>query len=194
MTLPNWITLTRIALIPVFAGLMLYSFEEGHTPADAGFLARAAAIVFLVAAITDGIDGFIARRFDLKSRLGAVLDPLADKGLLITALLVLGSPSMTEPWRIPLWFLIVAFSRDFILLGGLVALHLLNLHFEPRPNWPGKTTTALQMAGIVAALFRLPWPPVVWLLAGAAATTVLSLVMYFADGVRQLNATGDSRR
>jgi CDP-diacylglycerol--glycerol-3-phosphate 3-phosphatidyltransferase len=193
VTLPNWITFGRILLIPVFAGLMMYSTSDTHPGEDALRLRHAAAIVFLVAAITDALDGFIARRFNLKSKLGAVLDPIADKGLLITALIVLGSPRLEPEWRIPLWFLIVAFSRDLMLLGGVVALHLLNLKFEARPNWPGKTTTALQMALIVAALFRIPYPPLPWLLWAAALTTALSLVLYVTDGVRQLNASGHAR-
>ena len=102
MTTANKITITRILLSPVFVLLAVYYGESVRNGAPRESLRIAAILVFVAAALSDGIDGFIARRFNQRSRLGEVLDPIADKGLLVTAILTLtfsdGHGTGIYPW------------------------------------------------------------------------------------------------
>ncbi|MBX7157520.1 MAG: CDP-diacylglycerol--glycerol-3-phosphate 3-phosphatidyltransferase [Verrucomicrobiae bacterium] len=191
MTLATKITLLRFFLIPVFALLLIYYASPPLEQRDST-LRIAAAIVFLIAAISDGIDGFLARRFNQSSRLGALLDPLADKGLLLTALLLLSWKQMPEEWRLPLWFLILMISRDLMILLGCVILQLLTNNLEIKPSWFGKSATALQMITLLAAMLRPAWMqpnaliPFQALVIVTAVFTALSFILYVAHAIRKL--------
>jgi CDP-diacylglycerol--glycerol-3-phosphate 3-phosphatidyltransferase len=185
MTLPNKITL-RILLIPVFVLMAVYygsSVTGGHP--DERF--RYAAIAFfLAAALSDGLDGWLARRFRLKSALGAVLDPIADKGLMLTAIVTLSVAGW--PHRLPLWYPVLVISRDAIILIGCGILYFLNGGLEVRPSLLGKTSTFLQMAAVAVVMFQWGWyAPVVWV---SGAATLLSGIGYVAEGIRLLQAGG----
>ena len=186
MTLPNKITLVRILLIPVFVLMAVYygsSVIGGHP--DERF--RYAAIAcFLAAALSDGLDGWLARRFRLKSALGAVLDPIADKGLMLTAIVTLSVAGW--PHRLPLWYPVLVISRDAIILIGCGILYFLNGGLEVRPSLLGKTSTFLQMAAVAVVMFQWGWyAPVVWV---SGAATLLSGIGYVAEGIRLLQAGG----
>jgi CDP-diacylglycerol--glycerol-3-phosphate 3-phosphatidyltransferase len=186
ITTATKITILRIAMIPLFAVLILY-YEAGArdgTPDDR--LRLAAAAVFLLAAISDGVDGWIARRFNQKSELGALLDPIADKGLLVTAIILLSLESVEELWRFPLWFPILVFSRDLMLVAGYIVLHIQVGKVTVRPNWLGKTATVLQMITITAAMLQPPWLRFDLTILVTGLCTALSFVFYFRDGMRQL--------
>ena len=111
--------------------------------------------IFVVAAASDGIDGYVARRFNQKSRLGEVLDPLADKGLLLSGIITLS----VSYWgyEIPAWFPVLVVARDVVILAGTLTLHFLNGSVRVRPSWTGKTATALQMVAIALCMLQWNW-------------------------------------
>src|SRR6476661_3017605 len=143
MTTANKITVVRILMIPVFVTLAIYygeSIQEG-TPQD--WMRFTAIAVFLLAAVSDGLDGFVARRYNQRSTLGAILDPIADKGLLLSGIITLSISnwSQVDPnyGKFPLWFPILVITRDIVILVGAVILHLLiGDKMRVRPHWTGK--------------------------------------------------------
>ncbi|HZS07833.1 MAG TPA: CDP-alcohol phosphatidyltransferase family protein [Blastocatellia bacterium] len=137
LTLANLLTILRLILIPVFVMAVYYQRFE------------LALGVFFVAAVTDGFDGLAARALDQKTQLGATLDPMADKLLLVTAFVVLSLPKLTRTEPIPFWLTAAAISRDvFIVLGALV-INIATGFSKFRPSWPGKVNTFVQLAMIV---------------------------------------------
>ena len=186
MTLPNQITIARILLIPVFVVLAIYYGKTAVTGHPNESLRMATIGVFLIASLSDGVDGWLARRFHLKSRLGAVLDPLADKGLMLTAIITL---SITKwPYELPVWYPVLVISRDVIILGGCGVLRLLNDHLEVHPSLLGKASTFLQM--LTVAVVMLQWShcdPVVWV---SGVVTLLSGIGNVSAGIRQLKDGG----
>ncbi|HEY3204181.1 MAG TPA: CDP-alcohol phosphatidyltransferase family protein [Thermoanaerobaculia bacterium] len=169
-TLPNFITLVRLAALPFF----LVSISDGRF--------GIALSIFVAAGISDGVDGFLARRLDMKSALGSYLDPIADKLLLMSSYLFLAIPSYPARVKVPVWLAVLVLSRDFLML--LVALLLILSSGKKRfpPTWAGKVTTVTQ---IVTVLFVLcaniwDWPRAILLVAfgAAAAVTVLSGLDY----------------
>ncbi len=186
MTLPNQITIARILLIPVFVVLAIYYGKTAAAAHPDENLRFATIAVFLVAALSDGIDGWLARRYHLKSRLGAILDPIADKGLMLTAIITL---SVTKwPYELPVWYPVLVIARDVIIVVGCAVLRLLNDHLEVRPSQLGKISTFLQM--LTVAVVMLQWShcdPVVWI---SGVITLLSGIGYVAAGIRQLQDGG----
>lgn len=182
MTLANNITIVRILLVPVFVLFSVYygrSIEQGAP--EEGFR-LAAIIVFITASVTDLLDGWVARRFHQPSKLGAVLDPIADKGLLITALLTLTFSKWT--YAFPLWFPVLVIARDIVILTGCAVVRHFNGHLEVRPSFIGKAATATQMVALAWVMLQLPYflyP--VWI---AGLFTLLSGAGYVLDGIRQL--------
>jgi CDP-diacylglycerol--glycerol-3-phosphate 3-phosphatidyltransferase/cardiolipin synthase len=183
MTFATKITIVRILLVPVFVLCVLY-YSEGYKDGQPDERWRiAAAIVFAAASVSDWIDGWIARRFNQKSRLGATLDPLADKGLMLSALLTLSF--VAWPTRLPLWFPVLIISRDLLSIAGAFLINNQSGKVEIRPHWTGKTATFLQMTTICWVLFTLPHA-LPWMIA-SAVFTVLSGALYIRDGLGQLH-------
>jgi cardiolipin synthase len=133
-------------------------------------------MIFVVAGISDGIDGYLARRFDMRSALGAYLDPIADKLLMISSYLFLSIPSFPARVKVPVWLAFLVISRDILLLTVALLLILTSSKHRFPPTWLGKVTTVTL---IVTVLFVLcaniwDWPrPVVEIAFGAAATTTV---------------------
>ncbi len=189
MTLPNQITIGRILLIPVFVLLAVY-YGQSVTALEPNEILRWSAIaVFLVAAVSDGVDGWMARYFRLKSPLGAILDPIADKGLMVAAIITLSVSNWNR--SLPLWFPILVIARDVMILFGCGLIRFLNGDLDVRPSWMGKVTTFFQMLAIAVVLLQWRYYNVVVLLAGAA--TLMSGIGYMLDGVRLLRAGGHDR-
>ena len=189
MTLPNQITIARILMIPVFVVLAIYYGKSASAGHPDEHLRLATIVVFLVAALSDGIDGWIARRFRLKSRLGAILDPIADKGLMLTAIITLSVTSW--PYELPVWYPVLVIARDIMIVTGCGVLRILNDHLEVRPSLLGKASTFLQM--LTVAVVMLQWQycePVVWI---SGIVTLLSGFAYMAEGIRLLQAGGHTR-
>ncbi|WP_372964065.1 CDP-alcohol phosphatidyltransferase family protein [Marinobacter sp.] len=136
--IPNALTFLRIILIIPFAAALL----------DGGY--RLALLIFIVAAFTDAVDGFLARYFGWKSRLGAIADPLADKALLITAYLML-----TITGILPVWLFGLVLGRDLIIVCGGLAYHYGVGRFEMEPSIPGKFNTFIQILVVLAIIILL---------------------------------------
>lgn len=140
MNIPNSLTILRILLIPVFIGFMTYR-QYGYALA-----------ALLCAGVTDALDGLVARMTNQQTRLGEILDPLADKLLLTSAFLTLATLHL-----VPSWVVILVVSRDVILMLGTVVAHVTNVSIDIRPTVLGKGTTLCQLTYVllvVAMIWR----------------------------------------
>jgi cardiolipin synthase (CMP-forming) len=183
MTTANKITILRILLIPFFVVEVLYYVKNGN---EAHRLA--AILSFAIAAICDGVDGYIARRYNQRSELGAILDPLADKLLLVSGIVVLSFEHGPRLETIPLWLTGTIIGRDILVLAGMVVIQMTVGKVKVRPRLIGKVATVLQMVIILWVLLK--WDPKwlrVWLLTAAICTGISGL-LYVWDGSRQLSA------
>jgi len=160
MNVPNLISLARLLSVPVFVWLIL----DGAT--------AAAFWLFLLAAISDAVDGIIAEQFHLKTDLGAYLDPIADKTLLVTAYIVLGSMSL-----LPVWIVIAVVSRDVLIVGGALVFEKLTGALNMEPLLISKINTLMQILLVTAAMlpsvFAYPEAHVVTLLSAAVLVTTM---------------------
>lgn len=183
MNLATRITVTRIMLTPVFLGLLLY-YKNASGP-HSEWLRIAAIFVFFLAVFTDALDGFIARTRSQKTVLGTYLDPLADKFLIISAIIMMTLPIKGLGFRLPFWFCVLVLSRDAFIVFGSLLIHMIEGQVRVLPSLIGKATTFFQMATVIWVLLRLPHPMV--LVYVAAMFTIISMVGYFFFGSRQLN-------
>ena len=174
MNLPNSLTLIRVLLAPAIVIQLLYDYTG------------AALLTFLLAALTDALDGFLARTRRQRTELGRILDPLADKALLGSAFVTLGVLG-----DLPLWLVIIGVSRDAILVVGSLILYIQVGRLGNPPSALGKVTTLLQLLTVLLAMgvdlrpsLQPALPPAVW---ATAAVTVLSGLHYIVRGTRQLN-------
>jgi cardiolipin synthase (CMP-forming) len=183
MTTANKITILRILLIPFFVVETLYYTKEGVE------VHRMLAVLsFAVAAICDGVDGYVARRFNQRSELGAILDPLADKLLLVSGIVVLSFDHSPYLASVPLWLTGTIIGRDILILIGMLVIQLMVGNVKVRPRIVGKIATVLQM--VVVLWIMLKWPGS-WLRLLSLATAVctgISGLLYVWDGSRQLSA------
>jgi cardiolipin synthase len=182
MTTANKITILRIFLIPFFVVEVLYYVKTGNEIYR--FLGL---LSFAVAAICDGVDGYVARRYNQRSELGAVLDPLADKLLLVSGVIVLSIAWVPYLQTVPLWLTGIIIGRDALLIAGLGVIHLMVGKVRVRPRFVGKSATVLQM--IVVLWILLKWDAriiPVWTIAAGVCTSV-SGVLYVMDGMKQLS-------
>jgi len=185
MTTANKITILRILLIPVFVVEVLYYVETGNEVHRLVGL-----LCFAVAAILDGVDGYVARHYHQWSELGTVLDPLADKLLLVSAIVVLSFPHPGHFGQIPLWLTGIIIGRDLLLgIGALVVRSVVGA-ITVRPRLTGKLATVFQM--IVVSWILLRWDLLfhgyllnVWII-GAGLFTAMSGGFYVWDGMHQL--------
>lgn len=174
LTLANRLTLLRILMTPVIVVLLMYR-QMG-----------AALALFLLAGITDGLDGLVARSWKQKTTLGVVLDPVADK-LLLTSTVV----TLTILKELPRWFTIIVVSRDVLLIGGSVILYMFVGKIGTPPTWMGKSTTGLQLLTILCAMLDNFFPPfgtaLLPLTVITLAFTIASGLDYIYRGARLLN-------
>jgi cardiolipin synthase len=183
MTTANRVTIFRMLLIPFFVVEILYYVKTGNE------LHRLLGTCsFALAAICDGVDGYIARRYNQRSELGAILDPLADKLLLVSAVVLLSFDHRPSLLTIPLWLTGTIIGRDILLLVGLIVIQMMVGKVKVRPRVFGKIATVLQM--VVALWVLLKWPAK-WLFSfslAAGLCTGISGLLYVWDGTRQLSA------
>lgn len=177
MSLPNYITFFRIFLVPFFfTELMSYEAgEERHR--------WLALMIFAVAAVTDALDGFLARVTHSKTELGTFLDPFADKLLLVSGYLALLAVEGL-PYRPPLWITVTIVFRDLMIIMGLILIYLLSGKIRVQPNFLGKCTTAAQMLTLIAILLKWPFSFMLWNL--TAVLTMASLFVYFRRELSKL--------
>jgi CDP-diacylglycerol--glycerol-3-phosphate 3-phosphatidyltransferase len=187
MTTANKITILRILLIPFFVVELIYYVETGNE------IHRLVAILsFGIAAILDGVDGFIARHYNQISELGKILDPLADKLLLVSGIVALSFNHGNFLGQIPLWLTGTIIGRDFLILIGMVVIQLTVGKVVVHPRFIGKCATVLQMAVVLWLLLK--WDAgrgALWLkisMVGAAVCTGVSGLLYIWDGVKQLGS------
>ena len=175
MNLPNKLTILRVIMIPLFVLALLYNGGENQT------LRYVAAAIFIIASLTDMLDGKIARKYNLVTNFGKFMDPLADKLLVCSALICL-----VELKELPAWMVIVIISREFIISGfRLVASD--NGVVIAASYW-GKFKTTFQMIAVVLLIVGIPalsmvTTAVVWI---ALVLTVISLVDYITKNVNVL--------
>ena len=188
MTTANKVTIARILLIPFFVVEMLYYVKTGQEQHRfAGLL------TFAVAAILDGVDGYIARHYNQMSELGTILDPLADKLLLVAGVVLLSFDHRPLLGQFPFWFAGTIISRDIVILIGMIVIHTTVGKVTARPHVIGKIATVLQMISVIWALlkwdaaFSENWT-LLWTVS-AAALTGLSGILYVLDGMKQLSAS-----
>ena len=185
LTVPNMLTVFRMVLIPVFVTLLFYQ----------RFLYALA--VFVVAGFTDGLDGLLARRFGQQSQLGTVLDPIADKLMLVTAFIVLSMRSvfpqpLPSHLPVPFWVTVAVISRDVFIIVGAAAINIMTGFRGFRPSWLGKLNTTVQIGGIAAIMFAASVPhytgyylPTVY--AAVFALAILSGLHYIFFASRLMN-------
>ena len=189
-------------MIPVFVMMAIYYGRSVQRGEPLEWQRWAAIAIFVAAAASDGIDGYIARHFNQKSRLGMVLDPLADKGLLLSGIITLSVSNWA--YEFPVWFPVLVVARDVVIVAGTLTLHFLNGSVRVKPSWTGKTATALQMVAIALCMLQWNWfqkslaiggwtlkvgtlDLSVWL---AGFFTLVSGFGYVVDGIAQLHAKG----
>ena len=151
VTVPNMLTVFRMVLIPVFVSLLFYQ----------RFIL--ALCVFILAGVTDGLDGLLARRFDQRSQLGTILDPIADKLMLVTSFVVLSMRSVfPQPLPahlpVPFWVTVAVISRDVFILVGAAAINIVTGFRGFRPSLLGKINTTVQIVAIAAIIFAASVP------------------------------------
>ena len=168
ITIPNLLTFLRMALIPVFAILLVYG-QFGWS-----------FVVFFVAGISDGVDGFVARRFNQQSELGTILDPIADKLLMTTAFIILTLPNVFPPIRhlpVPFWVTASVIGRDVLITASAIAIFIITDFRGFKPSWLGKLSTLVQVTAVglilLAAIF-----PVLNIYLPTVYTTVVAIAVF----------------
>jgi len=174
VNLANRISIARIILVPFFIAAIVYSRMD------------IALIFFILAIISDGIDGFIARTFKQKTQLGTILDPMADKLLLVSAYICLSIINHIPPHlKLPPYVPIIIISRDAMLVLGSITVYVIKGDLKIMPSVLGKITTFFQMITIVSILIKFEYSYVLWNL--AALLTILSGIDYIIKGSRLLS-------
>jgi cardiolipin synthase len=169
MGLANWLTLGRIMLVPVFVTLLVYNRVQWALGA------------FVLAGLTDSLDGYIARARGTQTRLGAFLDPLADKLLLTASYVTL---TYKFPKILPFWLTATVLSRDLLLIMVALLVMLTGGKVHPAPSQLGKTSTALQMVTVGLALVTAAGVPVGWVLHYVAIPATFALTV--ASGIQYM--------
>ncbi len=172
LTIPNLLTFLRMALIPVFATLLVYG------------LIGWALFVFFVAGLSDGIDGFVARRFNQESELGTILDPIADKLLMTTAFILLTLPNIfpAEPHLrhlpVPFWVTAAVIGRDILIVAAAGAINVMTGFRSFKPSWLGKLSTFAQVLAIGLILIAAVFPSLRGFYLPTVYTTVFALALF----------------
>ncbi|AEH44723.1 CDP-diacylglycerol/glycerol-3-phosphate 3-phosphatidyltransferase [Thermodesulfatator indicus DSM 15286] len=165
INIPNLVTILRLCLVPV---VISYLLAGDH---------QKALIFFLIAGLSDVLDGFLARRLNQKTLLGAILDPIADKTL-VDSIYLLGAYLEL----LPKWLAVIVVGRDFLILLGFLCLVAITKKIEVRPTYLSKATTAIQVITVVATLAKIPNLNILFYLTGVF--TVLSGLHYLWLGVQ----------
>lgn len=174
MTIPNFITIARLLTVPLIVWLMI---------ADRFVLAT---VLFVIAGISDAADGFIAKRYGAASELGAYLDPVADKALLVSVFVTLGFKG-----ALPAWLIVLVVSRDILIIGGILLSYILANPMEVRPIWVSKMNTVAQILLIALVLgdrsgATIVQPFLATSVIIAAGLTVASAGAYLVEWVRHM--------
>ncbi len=179
MNIPNFLSLLRIILVPV---IIIFLIQESYSKA---------LIVFVIAGLTDALDGAVARLLNKQTELGSFLDPLADKILLSTSFIALAIFGL-----IPSWLAVIVISRDFMILLGIATLSMMSVTYEIKPVFVSKVTTTLQIATVFFALllksntFDIINYNLIMILSWLTASfTIISGLIYIIKGIKFVNRT-----
>jgi CDP-diacylglycerol--glycerol-3-phosphate 3-phosphatidyltransferase len=185
LTFANKVTVGRILIVPFFIAAVMY-ISPAHD-----YFRWCALALFLVAIISDVIDGYIARTRGQKTRAGAILDPLADKMLLISAFICLYiKRDCFGDIYFPFWFVVAIISRDIMLILGAMIVQVTTGKLDIEANRSGKFTAFLQIVCVLGVLLQLKFTFVFWYVALVA--TFISGVIYLKDGIKALNESSVS--
>jgi cardiolipin synthase len=174
-SIPNLITLGRIILVPIVVWAIASNQME------------IAFAVFVVAGVSDAVDGFLAKRFKLQSELGALLDPLADKALLVSIFVTLGV------WgAIPRWIVILVVSRDIMIVGAVIVSWLFDKPVAMKPSMVSKLNTVSQVgfAALILASLGFGFAPAPYdliLMTLVTVFTLVSVALYLVEWVHHMN-------
>lgn len=181
LTFANKVTIGRIFIVPFFVATVLY-----YSP-QRDYLRLIALGIFLLAVVSDLIDGYIARARKQKTKAGAILDPLADKFLLMSAFICLYKiGDQFLPFNFPLWLVVGVISRDVILLLGSMIIQLVNGQLIIAPTLWGKATTFFQVFCVIGLLLQIESSSVLW--GVTILLTVISALGYIYNGIKTINA------
>lgn len=169
MNLPNILTVFRILLVPIFVIFVIHNDF------------RMALLIFALAGITDGLDGLLARALRQRTTIGAYLDPVADKMLLISAYL-----SLTIKGMLPGWLSVVVVSRDVIILSGIAVIFFMGKALTIKPSVSSKLTTVFQILTVIAALYPFSLFYLRFFVATTAVFTILSGLQYMYGGIKAM--------
>ena len=173
LTIPNLLTFLRMALIPVFASLLFYGYS--------GY----ALIVFVIAGVSDGVDGFLARRFKQETELGTIIDPIADKLLMTTAFIVLTIPNVLQPVHhlpVPFWVTAAVIGRDVLIITVAAAINVMTGFRGFKPSFLGKLSTFVQVVAVTLILFAAVFGYTFYL----PTTYVLVVLLAFLSGAHYI--------
>lgn len=177
MNLPNIITLGRIVLVP----LIVWAIAADQM--------KIACLIFVIAGLSDAVDGFLAKRFNMTTELGALLDPIADKALLVSIYVALGIAG-----AVPRWLVILVVSRDFMIVGAMIVSWLLDHPMPVKPLMVSKVNTvaqvtfaALVLASLGFGFYARPYDLI--LMALVTILTLMSISLYLVEWVRHLGTT-----
>ena len=184
MNIANKISTFRILSVPFFIACLVY-----YTP-EKEYLRNLALAIFILGVISDGLDGFIARKAKMQSKAGLILDPLGDKLLLMSAFIFL-SPMSRLGLKFPLWVSFIVISRDLIIIMGAVVIYMVKQSLDVYPTKWGKFTTTFQMLSVISVL--LQWELSVFIWWFAVIFTIISGIDYVKRGFKILYAL-DNRR
>ena len=176
MNIPNLITLGRILLVPV----IVWAITSGQM--------AIAFVLFFIAGLSDAVDGFLAKRFNMQSEIGALLDPLADKCLLVSIYVALGITA-----DIPRWLVILVVSRDIIIVGAVIVSWLLDRPIPMKPLMVSKLNTVAQVSFAALILASLGFgfstaPYEIALMLCVTVLTLLSVSFYLVEWARHMSA------
>ena len=149
VTIPNLLTFLRMALIPIFASLLFYNYNA------------LTLLIFFIAGFSDGIDGFVARRFNQQSELGTILDPIADKLLMTTAFVILTLPntlSNVNHLPVPFWVSAAVIGRDILIISVAWAINIMTGFRDFQPSFWGKASTFVQVFAVGLILVAANFP------------------------------------
>jgi cardiolipin synthase len=171
LTVPNLLSLLRMGLVPLF----IIALVEGNS--------KKGLLIFVVAGVTDALDGFFARYLNQKSLLGAYLDPIADKLLLTSAYVVLSIPQLNHGTQIPLWVTILVISRDVLLVTAALLFYLAAGIRNFPPSLLSKITTVAQVAAVMLVLLSGSFPQTRLIDLAADSTIYLVAGLTLASGL-----------
>ena len=188
LSLANRITFLRLFCIPFFVLLLIY-YDKGVRHGSGNDVLRiTASLIFIVTFLSDALDGYIARSRNQITRLGTIIDPLADKALLLSGLVLLSYSSITTyQVHLPIWFVWLVICRDVMLVVGAVVIHVIAGTVTVKPRISGKLTTFFQTFLIAWVMLNLPGSAFPEILGAAALFTTISGVQYFFDGIHQFD-------